>query len=133
MQASCQCGELTVTLHGQPEAVVACHCIACQRRTGSVFGVLAYYPDDRVRIAGAATRFTRPGASGDAFQTFFCPVCGATVYVRTGRHPAGVGVAVGAIGDPGFAPPVRSIWESAMHGWVSITSAEQHFPRGRSG
>ena len=133
MQASCQCGELTVTLHGQPEAVVACHCIACQRRTGSVFGVLAFYPDERARIDGAATRFARPGASGDAFETFFCPVCGSTVYVRTARHPDGIGIAVGAIGDPLFPPPVRSIWENTMHGWVSISSAEQHCPLGRSG
>ena len=110
MRASCQCGDLSVMLDGQPEAVVACHGIACQRRTGSVFGVLASYPDRRVRIDGAATRFARTGASGGEFETLFC-----------------------ATGDPSFPPPVRSIWESTMHGRVSISSAGQHCPRGRSG
>ena len=47
MQASCQCGKLTATIDdGAAPMVVACHCIDCQKRTGSPFGSMAYYPRD---------------------------------------------------------------------------------------
>jgi hypothetical protein len=40
--AHCSCGALRVEVAGEPDAVVACHCGQCQRRTGSVFGVGAF-------------------------------------------------------------------------------------------
>jgi hypothetical protein len=57
--------------------------------------------------------------------------CLSTVYARAGKHPQIIGVAVGAIADPSFQPPVRSVWEESMHDWVTIAAALQHFPRRR--
>ncbi len=133
MKAHCQCGQLAVELPGPTLAVVACHCVYCQRRTGSPFGVLAYYPADILKISGEATRFERPTASGGVFESFFCPACGSTVYAKTEKHPAMIGVAVGAVADPGFQRPVRSVWEETMHDWVSIPGEVQHFDHGRPG
>eukprot|EP01037_Dinobryon_pediforme_P001570 gene1570-1596_t len=117
--------------HSTTTMVVACHCIACQRRSGSPFGVLAYYPADQVTIAGKAKRFERPSDVGNRFETFFCPHCGSTVYARAGKHPALIGVAVGAIADPHFPAPARSVWEQSKHDWVSMPAEIPHFPRGR--
>ena len=36
--ASCQCGELTASFDGDPDFVIACNCIACQKRTDAPFG-----------------------------------------------------------------------------------------------
>jgi hypothetical protein len=71
MRAECQCGQLVAELPGPPAAVVACHCVDCQRRTGSPFGILAYYATDQVAISGEAKRFERPTAEGNVFETFF--------------------------------------------------------------
>jgi hypothetical protein len=131
MKAECQCGQLTVELPSSTPAVVACHCIACQRRSGSPFGVLAYYPADQLAITGEVTQFARATEEGNLFETSFCPRCGSTVYARAGKHPTMIGVAVGAIADPGFQAPVRSVWEQSMHNWVSMPGDVQHFPRGR--
>src|SRR5262245_7607374 len=131
MRAECQCGHLSIELPGLTPAVVACHCRDCQRRSGSPFGVLAYYPTDQITIVGEAKRFERPTAGGNVFETFFCPNCGSTVYARAGKHPTLIGVAVGAVADPSFQAPVRSVWEQSMHHWVTIPGEVQHFPRGR--
>jgi hypothetical protein len=93
--------------------------------------VLAYYPVDQVMIGGEATRFERMTDEGNRFETFFCPVCGSTVYAKAGKHPAMIGVAVGAIADPEFQAPVRSVWEQSMHKWVSMPDGVAHFPKGR--
>lgn len=131
MRAECQCGRLAVELPGPTPAVVACHCIACQRRTGSPLAVLAYYPADQITIVGEGRRFERATDEGNRFETFFCVECGSTVYARAGKHPSMIGVAVGAIADPAFQARVRSVWEQSMHDWVTVPGDVQHFPQGR--
>ena len=132
MKAQCQCGQLSATLPGPSPSVVACHCADCQRRSGSPFGVLAYYPGDAVKITGGATCYERPTASGDTFASFFCPICGSTVYARANKHPTLIGIAVGSICDPTYPAPVRSVWKEGKHDWVVIPEPVEHFPRGRS-
>ena len=133
MDARCACGSLKVDLPDDiTPAVVACHCTACQRRTGSPFGVGAYYLLAALTITGNATSWTRDTDSGGTFTTYFCPTCGSTVYWTTGKHPEAAGVAVGAIADPHFPGPVRSVWEETRHEWVEIPTALHHFPKGRS-
>ena len=129
--AQCSCGSLRVSASGEPASVVACHCLECQRRTGSVFGVGAYYPEAQVAISGVAKQFARPTESGSGFTTHFCPSCGSSVYWTSGKNPGLIGVAVGAFGDAAFPKPVRSVWERSMHAWVEIAVAQQHFPKGR--
>ena len=131
MKAECQCGQLSVELPGPTPVVVACHCIACQRRSGSPFGVIAYYPADQITIKGNSRHFERPTDEGNIFGAFFCPTCGSTVYAQSGKHPTMIGVPVGAIGDPEYPAPVRSVWEQSMHRWVMVPGEIQHFPMGR--
>lgn len=127
VDARCSCGALTLTLPGPSRLVVACHCLDCQRRTGAPFGVGAFYPADAVAIAGTPKEFTRVAASGGKVQSYFCPDCGSTVYWKAERLPSMIGVAVGAVADPKFPPPVRSIFEQSKHDWIQIDSAADHF------
>jgi hypothetical protein len=129
--ASCSCGSLRVEVMSEPQSVVACHCIACQRRTGSVFGVGAYFPAEHISVAGESRTFVRPTAAGHQFTTHFCPTCGTSLYWSSGKNPGLVGVAVGAFAEPSFPAPVRSVWERSMHPWARIAVADQHFPEGR--
>jgi len=130
-EARCACGALRITTEGEPAAVVACHCLACQRRSGSVLGVGAYWPEAQVRIEGEARRFERPTALGNVFESHFCPTCGSTVYWRSARNPGTVGIGVGFFADPAFPAPVRSVWEQSRHPWVEVGCAQQHFPTTR--
>jgi len=132
MRAQSQCGQLALTLPGPTPAVVACHCHFCQRRSGSPFGVLAYYPAELLNPFGEAKSFRRPTDSGGTFETFFCPECGSTVYAKASKHPDMIGVAVGAIGDPAFQSPARSVWETSMHKWIQMPDNIEHFLQGRT-
>lgn len=130
--AHCQCGEVAVEVAAAPDSVVACHCRDCQRRSGSPFGVIAYYPAEAVSISGYTRAWTRPTDSGTSFTTGFCPRCGTTVWARADKHPASIGVPVGIFADPAFPPPIRSVYERTKHAWVAIPGDIPHFPRGRA-
>lgn len=132
MQAQCQCGQLTVEMPGPSPAIVACHCIDCQRRSGSPFGVVVYYPTEMLKISGASKKYVRQTAAGGEFRTYFCPGCGSTVHMDGDKNVGMTGIPVGAIADPNFPPPLRSVWEQSMHKWVNIDPASDHFQQGRS-
>jgi len=132
MKASCQCGKLTASVADGAEAMtIACHCRDCQRRTGSPFGTIAYFPAEAVTVSGEAREFIRPTDAGNAFTTGFCPQCGSTVYARASRMPEITGLPVGAFADPSFAAPIRSVYEQSRHEWVALPEELTHHPRGR--
>ncbi|WP_284616372.1 GFA family protein [Aquabacterium humicola] len=111
--ASCQCGQLRIELRGEPRAVGVCHCLACQRRTGSVFAALAGFAPPYT-VTGTATEYVRTGDQGAQFRFRFCPVCGSTVFhTEEGFEQDGVSVAVGAFGD---RRPTRCTTAGAMRG-----------------
>lgn len=127
--ARCLCGAITLSLPAPSTLVVACHCLDCQRRTGAPFGVGAFYPTAAVTVSGTPREFTRPAASGGEVHTYFCPTCGSTLYWRATNLPGWVGVAVGALANPDYPRPVRSVFEQSKHGWVDIGGAA-HFLQG---
>jgi hypothetical protein len=125
-QASCSCGQLRVTTHSEPVRVSICHCHACQRRTGSVFGVQARFKGDTVEIVGESKEFARTGDSGNTARFQFCPNCGATVYYRFDSIPDVVALPVGVFADAAFPMPNFSVYEARMHSWVSVPEHIEH-------
>ncbi len=96
-----------------------CHCLECQRRTGSAYGVQARFPRDQIEsIEGQSTQFMRAADSGNQIRFHFCPRCGSTVYWTQESAPELVAVAVGALAEPTFPPPRHSVYESRAHAWA---------------
>ena len=117
--ATCTCGQLRITASGDPDVVTACSCIECQRRTGSPFGVGAYYQRTHVLdIEGTHKNFERGTDSGRTFTTKFCPECSTSVFWELDMRPEHIGIAVGCFGDPQFPGPMRAVWAENLHDWV---------------
>lgn len=117
-EASCACGQLTVRCAGEPTKVSLCHCRECQKRTGSTYGIAAFFPRAAVRPAGEAHHYTRASDSGHPVTFHFCPRCGSTVYWEPARMPDRIAVAVGAFADPNFPAPSQSVYDEHRHVWV---------------
>ncbi|WP_027533846.1 GFA family protein [Bradyrhizobium sp. WSM3983] len=131
IDARCSCGALMLSLPGPPSLVAACHCLECQRRTGAPFGVGAFYPVEAVKISGAPKEYVRAGESGGKVRCYFCPDCGSTVFWKPDKFPALIGVAVGAIADPNFPAPIKSVFERSKHAWVDIDGTDvEHLQHG---
>ncbi|MBZ9656766.1 GFA family protein [Phyllobacterium sp. 2063] len=118
--ASCSCGQLCIEVQGEPNGVGVCHCLACQRRTGSVFAALAGFAFP-YKVFGTATEYVRAGDQGARYNFRFCPICGTNVFhTEEGREKFGVSVAVGTFADPNFPPPQDSVYECRRHSWVQL-------------
>jgi hypothetical protein len=125
-QATCSCEQLRVVAEGEPVRVSVCHCLACQRRTGSAFAVQARFDADRVRTEGRYSEYVRVSDAGDARIFCFCPECGATVFYKIPTAPEMIAVPVGAFAEPAFPAPTRSVWESRRHPWVNLPEGIEH-------
>ncbi len=120
-KARCSCGQLRITVKGDPQVVVVCHCTRCQIRTGSVFGVSSYFGDDTVvSIEGNSKTLERTNDAGRKSKRDFCPDCGTTVFWKTYSFPESTGIAVGCFADPTFPAPKASVWNSSKHDWVNL-------------
>ena len=118
--ASCSCGQLRATCEGEPVRVSVCHCLECQKRTGSTYGAQARWPADRVALLGDATVFVRVADSGNKARFYFCPLCGSTVWYQLEHYQDVIAIPVGAFADPGFPAPKFSVYEARSHAWVSV-------------
>ena len=119
--ATCVCGQLVVDCKGEPANVSLCHCRSCQKRTGSAYGIAAFFRREQVESRGRVQRYTRSSDSGYDVTFHFCPDCGSTVFWQPHRKPDMVAVAVGAFADPTFPAPSQAVYQEHRHQWVSIT------------
>ena len=121
-EATCNCGQLRVTVTGDPIRVTVCHCLACQRRTGSAFGLNARFPVGNVHVDGEFKQYVRRSDDeGEERLYRFCPECGATVFY--GFDDEILAIPVGAFADPDFPAPDREIYEHRKHPWVHTGSS----------
>ena len=105
-EAACSCGQLRLICQGDPVRVSMCHCLECQRRTGSAFGVQAWFPREQVRLVkGADKRYARQADSGRVVTFHFCPEYGSTIFWEAEQRPDLIAVAVGMFADPDFEGP----------------------------
>jgi len=123
--ASCRCGQLRVTVTGDPARVSVCHCLNCKKRSGSAFAVQARWPSAQVKIDGHSKTFVKVADSGNRATFHFCPDCGSDVYYEIDgkfddKFNDLIAVPLGAFDDPFFLTPAFSVWEGRKHDWIEI-------------
>jgi hypothetical protein len=117
---SCACGAVTVRAAGDPATVSMCHCLQCQKRTGSTYSVHAYFTREAVTVEGRTQAFRGTGDTGCYITFHFCPVCASTLHWDVEAMPDMVGIPVGVFADPAFPPPTTSIFVPHKHPWVVV-------------
>ena len=117
-EATCHCGQLRLEVSGEPFAVSICNCLACQRRTGSAFGMQAGFRPDQVKIAGRYNDYSRISDEADRKEHVFhfCPECGSQVFYTEPEETEFIVVSVGSFADPSFPPRERDLPSAAAAG-----------------
>lgn len=118
--ASCRCGQLRAECAGEPVRISVCHCLACQRRTGSAFGAQARWPDAQITISGKSSTWVRTADSGRKITYRFCPDCGSTLAYAIEGTPGITAIPLGAFADPAFPAPRFSVYEHRKHPWTAV-------------
>lgn len=124
--ASCRCGQLRATATGEPVRASVCHCLNCQKRSGSAFAAQVRWPADRVSTEGRSATFVKAGDSGATATFHFCPDCGSDVYYLAGDENL-IAIPIGAFDEPYYRTPDYSVYEGRKHPWVEIVGVAEHY------
>ncbi len=117
--SKCECGALHITVRGTPTHIHGCTCTLCQRRSGSVMALSAWFDEADTTINGDYIRYYYAGTQDDRLMAGFCPICGGGRFFRTGTYlPGHIAIAVGNFADPAFPAPDHIHWWPNRPAWL---------------
>ena len=119
-EGECGCGALRYRLASEPMFIHCCHCLNCQRQTGSAFVINLLIESDRVEmLAGTPQPVDVPRDDGSVQRIFRCPRCQVAVFSEYGR-PEVRFIRGGTIYDPTDITPDVHIFTRTKVGWVTL-------------
>ena len=104
-----------------------CHCLNCQRQTGSAFVINLLIEADRMELlAGVAEPVDVPRDDGSKQRVFRCPTCQVAVFSEYGR-PEVRFVRAGTLDDPSSVTPDVHIYTRSKLPWITLPDSAPAF------
>ncbi len=126
-EGGCACGAVRYRLASEPLIVHCCHCLNCQRQTGSAFVVNLLIEAERVElVAGEPQPVDAPRDDGSVQHIHRCRDCQVAVYSDYGR-PEVLFVRGGTLDDPKGVTPDVHIYTKSKVGWVVLPDGAPAF------
>jgi hypothetical protein len=121
LEGKCACGAVRYRLASEPMFVHCCHCLDCQRQTGSAFVLNALIEADRVELLSGELQPVRmPTDSGQPHDTHRCPACQVALWSTYGGRTALRFVRVGTLDTPSVLKPDVHIYTRSKVPWVRL-------------
>jgi hypothetical protein len=120
LEGGCACREVRYRLTSEPLFVHCCHCLNCQRQTGSAFAINVLIEADRVEpLAGDPRPVAVPRSGGKKQTIWRCPTCQVATFSRY-TSPGVRFVRGGTLDDPSALAPDVHIFTRSKLPWVEL-------------
>src|SRR6202042_109839 len=122
-EGGCACAAVRYRLTSDPMFVHCCHCLNCQRQTGSAFVINLLIEADHVEILGETPRpVDVPRDDGDAQRIFRCQHRQVAVFSEYGRRELRY-IRAGTLDDPIAITPDVHIYTRSKVDWGTLPPA----------
>ena len=119
-EGGCACGAVRYRLRSDPLFIHCCHCLNCQRQTGSAFVINLLIEADRVELlAGDPQPVAVPRDGGKDQKIWRCPTCQVAVFSEYTRRQVRF-VRGGTLDDPAAVAPDVHIFTRSKLSWVTL-------------
>jgi hypothetical protein len=126
-EGGCSCGYARYRLVDEPLFTHCCHCLNCQRQTGSAFVINLLIEADRVeQPAGRAQPVDVPRDDGSTQRIYRCPNCQVAVFSEYG-WPELWFVRGGTLDQPSSVAPDVHIFTKSKLPWVELPESTPSF------
>jgi hypothetical protein len=126
-EGGCSCGSVRYRLTSEPLFVHCCHCLNCQRQTGSAFVINVLIEADRVELlTGDPEPVDVPRDDGNTQRIFRCPTCQVAVFSEYGR-PEVRFVRAGTLDVPSAVTPDVHIYTRSKVPWIALPDSVPAF------
>src|SRR5262245_38872032 len=128
MEGECACKGVRYRLDADPMFVHCCHCLNCQRQTGSAFVINVLIEAERVRLLrGEPVAVDVPRDDGSRQRIMRCPDCRVALWSFYTR-PQLAFVRAGTLDVPSSVRPDVHIYTRSKLPWVVIPPSVPAFP-----
>jgi hypothetical protein len=128
LAGGCACAVVRYRLTSLPMFVHCCHCLDCQRQTGSAFVLNALIEADRVvLLSGNPEPVAVPTDSGRPHEIYRCPSCKVAVWSVYGGILKLRFVRVGTLDEPAALTPDVHIYVRSKLPWVTLPEGVPSF------
>jgi hypothetical protein len=126
-EGGCACGAIRYRLTSEPLFVNCCHCLNCQRQTGSAFVINVLIEADRVQLLQAEpVAVDVPRDDGTSQRIWRCPTCQVAVYSQY-TSPEVRFVRAGTLDDPSSVEPDAHIFTRSKLPWMRFPESTPVF------
>jgi hypothetical protein len=126
-EGGCSCGAVRYRLTSEPLFIHCCHCLNCQRQTGSAFVINLLIEADRVELLASDPQpVDVPRDDGSQQRIYRCPDCQIAVFSQYG-WPEFRFVRGGTLDDPSGIRPDVHIYTRSKVGWVTLPESVPAF------
>ena len=126
-EGGCACGAVRYRLASDPLFTHCCHCLNCQRQTGSAFVINLLIEADRIELlAGEPVPVDVPRGGSQKQRIFRCPSCQVAVFSRYTRATMRF-VRGGTLDDPSSIEPDVHIYTRSKLPWVVLPASTPAF------
>jgi len=126
-EGGCSCGSVRYRLASDPLFTHCCHCLNCQRQTGSAFVINLLIEADRVELlAGEPQPVDVPRDDGSTQRIYRCPTCQVAVFSEYGR-PGVRFVRGGTLDRPAEITPDVHIFTKSRLPWITLPESVPAF------
>ena len=127
-EGGCACGSVRYRLASDPLFVHCCHCLNCQRQTGSAFVVNVLVETDRLELLrGEPVAVDVPRDDGSSQRIWRCPACQIALFSQY-TSPKVRFVRAGTLDDPSSVEPDVHIYTRSKLPWVTLPESVPAFP-----
>lgn len=127
-KGGCQCGQVQITVKGEPLAAVNCHCLVCQGLSGAGHIFVLVYPASNVEIKGRLSQFQYTADSGKTATRHFCPQCGAQLFGTSEQMPGTYGINAACLADTSAYRPQITAYAKRVQSWDRMAEGVPAFP-----
>ena len=126
-EGGCACGAVRYRLSSDPLFVHCCHCLNCQRQTGSAFVINLLIEADRVELLGGEPEpVDVPRDDGSTQLIYRCPKCEVAVFSEYGS-PKVRFVRGGTLDEPTSVTPDVHIYTRSKVSWLTLPESASAF------
>lgn len=121
IDGGCLCGSVHYSSHMAPLTTAVCHCIDCQKQSGSAFSVNVLVPAEGFVVEGSSlANYEKTGGSGLPVRRFFCSACGSALYAELAAMPGVLAIKAGTLSTAAQMQPGMHLWCASALPWVTV-------------
>ncbi|HUJ45984.1 MAG TPA: GFA family protein [Rhizomicrobium sp.] len=121
LNGRCSCGAVKYRMTDAPMFIHCCHCLDCQRQTGSAFVLNALIEADRVeQLSGETRESPQPTDSGRQHIIHRCGECGTALWSNYGGRREIRFVRIGTLEKPSALSPDVHIYTRSKQPWLQL-------------